>query len=192
MTSNAINILKNPPACAHLVFPCTDDDSIVDAIAVFASAGLEKNEPVVLIATAIHCAQVIVRLEAEGFNTRTLQRSDDLICISASDLMARFMVDGQADEKLFRQAVEEVVARARASVGNGRSRNVRAFGEMVSLLWRVDVTAASRLEELWNNVIEEHQLCLLCTYSLDGVGTHCSLPECLIASHSSNLAACGD
>jgi hypothetical protein len=185
-------MLKDPPACAHLVFPCTDDASIVSAITLFASAGLEKDEAVVLIATAEHCAQVTARLEAEAFDTRTLQRSDQLICIPAADLLAKFMVNGKPDEKLFGTAVEEIVIRAKASGRNRLPRKVRAFGEMVSLLWRVDVGVALRLEELWNSVIEKHQLSLLCTYSLDGVGTHCNLPESLVVPHTRDLAACTD
>jgi hypothetical protein len=69
---------------------------------------------------------------------------------------------------------------------------VRAFGEMVSLLWRVDTAAAVRLEELWNNVIEEHELALLCTYSLNGSDAHGALPACLVTPHSHDLATFAD
>jgi MEDS: MEthanogen/methylotroph, DcmR Sensory domain len=190
MTPNAISILRDPPRCAHLVFPCTDDRSIVDAITIFASAGLENEEAVVLVATEDHCTRVIARLEGEGFNTRALQRSNQLICAKASDTLSRFMVNGAPDEALFRDAVTEIVTRAKSSGVTGQPRNVRAFGEMVSLLWRVDVAVAARLEELWNNVIEEHQLALLCTYSLDGTHSHGALPECLVGAHSHDLATC--
>jgi hypothetical protein len=71
----------------------------------------------------------------------------------------------------------------------GEARKARAFGEMVSLRWRIDVAAAAQVEQLWNTVIEEHELALLCTYSLDGTDTHGTLPECLIGPHSHDLAA---
>jgi hypothetical protein len=192
MTSSAIAILTDPHPCAHLVFPCTDDQHIADAVTIFARAGLDKDEGVVIIATEDHCRVIIERLAADGFNIKSLQRTYQLICIGAADLLGRFMVDGMPDEKLFKASIEEIIGRAKGSAGKGHERKVRAFGEMVSLLWRVDTAAAVRLEELWNGVIEEHQLALLCTYSLDGVagGAHASLPECLLTSHSSNLALC--
>jgi hypothetical protein len=192
MTSNATALLIDPPACAHLVFPCTDEQNIVDAITLFARAGLEKDEAIILIATQDHCSLVLARLDSEGFSTRVLQRSNQLICLLASDLMSTFMVDGLPDEKAFRVVVGEIVRRARGSAGPGQERKVRAFGEMVSLLWRLDTVAAARLEELWNNVIEEHQLALLCTYSLDGSHPHHALPKCLVTPHSHNLATFAD
>jgi hypothetical protein len=192
MTSNAIAILTDPPACAHLVFPCTDEENIVEAITVFARAGLEKDEAIVLIATQEHCSLVAARLDSEGFDTKLLQRSSQLICLLASDLMSTFMLDGWPDEKAFRVIVGEIVRRAKASAGPGRERKVRAFGEMVSLLWRVDTAAAAGLEELWNNVIEEHQLALLCTYSLNGSHAHGALPDCLVTPHSHDLATFAD
>jgi hypothetical protein len=37
---------------------------------------------------------------------------------------------------------------------------------MVSQLRDKDLKATTRLEELWNEVIEEHSVSLLCTYAL--------------------------
>jgi hypothetical protein len=54
---------------------------------------------------------------------------------------------------------------------------------MVSLLWRVDVLAAARLEELWNEMIATHSVALLCTYALD-IGRHRYLPDSLMDAHS--------
>jgi hypothetical protein len=44
---------------------------------------------------------------------------------------------------------------------------VRAFGEIVSLLWRDGRRqAALRLEEMWNEAIGLHPLSLLCGYNV--------------------------
>jgi hypothetical protein len=44
---------------------------------------------------------------------------------------------------------------------------VRAFGEIVSLLWRDGKRqAALRLEEMWNEAIGLHPLSLLCGYNV--------------------------
>ena len=72
------------------------------------------------------------------------------------------MVDGWPDETRFRAVVRELLTRAR---GNGR--RVRAFGEMVALLWaRGDQGATVRLEYLW------HQLC-----NTDGFSLFCAYPR---------------
>ena len=56
---------------------------------------------------------------------------------------------------------------------------------MVSQLRTQNLTATTRLEELWNEVIEEHSVSLLCTYALNGASDH--IPEALIHLHSQNI-----
>jgi len=48
-----------------------------------------------------------------------------------------------------------------------------------------DLQATTRLEELWNEVIKEHSVALLCTYALDHAADH--LPETLIDLHSQSI-----
>ena len=188
MTPSSVAILKDPHPCGHIVFPYTDEGRVAEAVHIFVSAGLENDEAVVLIATDDHCNLFINKLSAEGYDVRALRRTEQLIVARAQDALARFMVDGMPDEQLFSNAVCEMIQRAKASGRNGRERRVRLFGEMVSLLWRVDPAAATRLEELWNGVIEKHKVSLLCTYTLDNGGAHCTLPECLTAPHSATVS----
>lgn len=57
-----------------------------------------------------------------------------------------------------------------ASVTDGRSR-VRAFGEMVALLWAEgNHGGAIRLEELWNDLQNSHSFALFCAYPMNGFG----------------------
>ena len=62
------------------------------------------------------------------------------------------------------------------------SRRVRVFGEMVDLLWRSNLPAAIRLEQLWSELIESANLSLFCAYSTSHV--HESFPEALRTPHS--------
>jgi hypothetical protein len=50
-----------------------------------------------------------------------------------------------------------------------------------------DLVATTRLEELWNEVINEHSVSLLCTYALQNADEH--LPKGLVELHSRNLEA---
>ena len=72
-------------------------------------------------------------------------------------------VDEQV-EALFERVMGDVLNRARR---NGRG--VRAFGEMVALLWaRGQSDATVRLEELWDAFCRRESLPLFCAYPRDG------------------------
>ena len=44
---------------------------------------------------------------------------------------------------------------------------IRAYGEMVDVLWKAGQTAAAiQLEMLWNQLAQTHQFALLCGYSM--------------------------
>ncbi len=86
------------------------------------------------------------------------------IAMSAETALARFMVNQWPDDQLFANFVTELIARAQQ---NGR--RVRAFGEMVALLWaRGDAAATVRLEHLWNQICRSHNFPLLCAYPKTG------------------------
>ena len=88
------------------------------------------------------------------------------------------------DEKAFKAIVGGIIGHAGAAATAGK---VRVFGEMVSLLWKTNLPAALRLEELWNEIIETHSIALMCTYDL-GATTRDDFPPALNAVHSHNLA----
>jgi hypothetical protein len=95
------------------------------------------------------------------------------------------MADGEPNEDLFKSTLGKLIARSGASVSNGHPTKVRVFGEMVSQLRSVDLTATTRLEELWNEVINRHSVALLCTYALHDADDH--IPRSLIALHTHNI-----
>jgi MEDS: MEthanogen/methylotroph, DcmR Sensory domain len=155
------------------------------AVSLFASAGLRDGEGVILIMSTDHCESIKLRLQLEGINAETYERSGQLICLTAEDLLATFIPDGALDEDLFKSTIARLIENARASVNGGRPVRVRAFGEMVSQLRNKDLKATTRLEELWNQVIADHSVSLLCTYALSDAGDH--LPEALVDLHSETI-----
>ena len=75
------------------------------------------------------------------------------------------MVRGWPDEELFQEVITGVLQRAQ---GSGR-RRVRAFGEMVALLWsRGEVAATVQLEHLWNRLCQQEGFSLFCAYPTVG------------------------
>ena len=73
-------------------------------------------------------------------------------------------------------------------------RPVRAYGEMVALLWEHgDVLAAIELEELWNDLGRELDFSLLCAYRSASVqgDEHAQALEQVRLLHSSELPGPG-
>jgi len=185
MNAHGAAILAHPHPCSHIVYPYTDENLVEQAVCLFASAGLRDDEGVILIMTTSHCDPMKLRLRMEGYNIAAYERSGQLTCVTTEDLLERFMVDGTLNENLFRSTIGELIVRARAGVRDGQHRRVRVFGEMVSQLRTINGTATTRLEELWNEIINEHSVSLLCTYALHNADDH--IPKALVELHSHNI-----
>jgi anti-sigma regulatory factor (Ser/Thr protein kinase) len=85
---------------------------------------------------------------------------DDIVWLDAEETLGRFMADGRIDHAAFDAVVGGVIGAAAAG-----GRPVRAFGEMVALLWqRGDVPGALELEGLWNRLGATLPFSLYCAY----------------------------
>jgi hypothetical protein len=182
MNPTAAETLTNPPPLSHIVYPYTDESQIVDAVSLFATVGFQRGEGVLLIMATIHCGPIRQRLEAQGFDLIELEASGKLICADAAGLLSTFMVGGVVDEDKYKKTIIGMIEKAKIGEG-GRARPVRAFGEMVDLLWRTDRQTTERLEELLNDLMESHSVRLLCAYWLADTKPS-DFPESLIARHS--------
>jgi hypothetical protein len=185
MDSRTASILANPHH-GHIVYPYTDDPSLVEAVGFYTSSGLDREGAVILIATEAHRSAIKRYLKSDG-NVDVLEASGQLSFLDAAELMSTFMVDGIPDPTLFKAGIRTLIERASRDERTGRSREVRLFGEMVSLLWPTNRAAAERLEELGNEVIEEYSIPILCGYSLNGPGRS-HLSESLLKAHSHTIA----
>ena len=150
--------------CEHVVQIYENDEAFLDLLTGYVHGGIAAGDSVVIIATASHLEFLNERLENAGLNILKLQSSNQYICLDAEHTLAKFMVNGWPDETLFNQVVSNVIVRAK---GNGRQ--VRAFGEMVAVLWaKGHVGATVRLEHLWNKFCESEAFCLFCAYPQSG------------------------
>jgi hypothetical protein len=96
-----------------------------------------------------------------------------LIFLDAHDTLARFMRNGMPDRLLFTNTVATILnllkhnTSLRSSLPSS-SICIRAYGEMVDILWgEGNAAAAIELEKLWNEVRCHHQFVLLCAYSIN-------------------------
>ena len=144
----------------HFVQFYQDDETLVDAVGGFIGAGLSAGESAIIIATPEHRAAIEGRIRAAGLDPAAASARQQFFSLDAAKTLSQFMVDGQPDPASFFRVVGSLVAR----VSSNRS-GLRAFGEMVALLWAEgNRHAAIRLEELWNELGREHRFSLFCAY----------------------------
>jgi PAS domain S-box-containing protein len=147
----------------HLVHFYEEDQSLIDSVAAFIGAALGAGEGAIVIATRAHREAIADKLIGQGVDLRTLVHRRQYVELDAAQTLNQFMVDGSPDEERFRAVVGNVIE----TTGKGR-RGLRAFGEMVALLWADrNGAAALRLEELWNELARTQSFCLLCAYPLN-------------------------
>jgi len=150
----------------HSVQFYESDDYLTGVVAGFLAEGLRMAAPLVVIATSAHRQAFTRRLAEDGFDVHGALESGQLLQLDARETLDRIMVDGVPDEERFRSHVGGSLEGAHTARPRAR---LRAYGEMVDLLWRDgNHDAAMRLEELWNGLAETHAFSLLCAYAMDG------------------------
>lgn len=154
--------LTQPSHASHIVQFYEDEGFLLDNVAQFVGAGLAAGEPTLIIAPEAHRRALSQRLKLNGFDVDRLARSGSLIVLDARETLSRFMVGSAPDWYRFLAVVGGVIEKALAGHSAGR---VRAYGEMVDLLWRDgNKQGAVRLEEMWNDLGKSHPFSLLCAY----------------------------
>jgi hypothetical protein len=148
----------------HVVQIYENDEVFLDLLAGFVSSGLHAGECAVVIATADHLTALNERLAGLGYSVPSLISQTQYIPLDAEETLSGFMVNDWPDEYLFHKVISEVLVKAKTN-----NRKVRAFGEMVAILWaKGQVGATVRLEHLWNKFCENEAFCLFCAYPQSG------------------------
>jgi hypothetical protein len=148
----------------HLLQIYENDDVFLNTLESFIENGILEGESVIIIATAQHIEQLDRRMILRGMNTAELIKSNCYIPLDAEDCLAKFMVNDWPDEELFMDMVTALLKRAQTN-----KRKVRAFGEMVAILWNQGHCGATvRLEYLWNQFCKKQAFCLFCAYPKSG------------------------
>jgi len=142
----------------------SNDAELLKSVTTFLSEGFRAGQPALVIATPEHRDAIKEALEAQRIDVNAARRLGDLVMMDAEETLATFMVDHAPVGSLFRRTVGDIIDQTL----RGRERTpVRAYGEMVNLLWQQGQTdAAIRLEVLWNNLAETHAFSLLCSYAV--------------------------
>lgn len=167
MTSCA-ELLDQVDPEAHLVQLYGSDDRLLARnVARFLAEGLRRGDGLLNIASPEHSGSVARLLQEErGYSKAVLEGR--LVFLDAQVTLDRLMVDGRPDEDLFAGIIGEALKGVQARAGH---MGVRAYGEMVGVLWKDgQYAAAVRLEELWNQLLKSSNIRLFCGYPIDVFG----------------------
>jgi signal transduction histidine kinase/ActR/RegA family two-component response regulator len=150
----------------HFVQFYESDGFLLNSLSGFIGTAINNGAPAVVVATKAHRDGLDELMRANGLDLTNALATGQYVPLDAAETLSKFMIEGLPEPRRF----NEVLGGVMTSVADGRSR-VRAFGEMVALLWAEGNHAgAIRLEELWNDLQKAHSFSLFCAYPMKGFG----------------------
>jgi hypothetical protein len=156
-------LLRSPGASDHIVQTYQDPAALAESVAEYLAAGLRAGEAGIVIARPEHQRLFAVALAQYGVDAQACLARGQLHLLDADETLARFMAGGMPQWKKFQEAVGGLIAEVRL-----QHQTVRAYGEMVDILWQQGSReAAIRLEEYWNDLGKLQTFSLFCAYFMD-------------------------
>jgi DcmR-like sensory protein len=175
-------LLNQPAAEEHFVqLYGNDDRHLTRNISRYLAEGLRRGDGLLVIATPEHRGSVVRQMSEERAYARAVLEGR-LVFLDAETTLSRFLVKGEPDRARFESVIGEALHGIRH---RGAHTGIRAYGEMVGVLWQAGQQAAAvRLEELWNELLHASDVSLFCAYPIDVFG-----PEFQAASLDAVLCA---
>lgn len=153
----------------HLAqFYADDSRQLARNVSKYFTDGFDAGCTAVLLATKDHQDAILADLSDHQWSPDALQREGLLHIFDAEQTLQRIVIDGWPDPERFETIVVKAVRDSAARMPNA---GVRAFGEIVGLLWECkQFPAAIRLEQMWNNFQSRERFGLFCAYPVDLLG----------------------
>jgi hypothetical protein len=148
----------------HVLQIYESDHAFIESLTGFVGGGIKAGDSVIVIATEPHLKALEQTLTRLGIHLESLISDHRYMPLSAENILEKFMVNGWPDEALFHQTVSGILAKAKK-----QGRKIRAFGEMVAVLWSQGMNGATvQLEHLWNKFSATEKFSLYCAYPRTG------------------------
>ena len=149
----------------HVVQFYDHDEELAERVAGYLLRTLEGDGVAIVIATEDHRREFEARLEQAGADLTAARDSGAYLAMDVSETVREFMAAGQLDQAAFDRVVGSKIRQA----GTG-GRPVRAYAEMIAMLWNHGlVNAAAQLETLWDELAKRSSFSLFCGYRADSV-----------------------
>jgi MEDS: MEthanogen/methylotroph, DcmR Sensory domain len=173
----------------HAVRFYKNTESLALVVAEFIAQGVATGQPSVLIATSSHSAAIERAIGALGIDIAALRAAHRFTVLDADAVLHEILVDGMPSAERFRAVMTPVIEEAAAKADG---QPVRAYGEMVDVLWKAGRTlAATRLEILWNSLHNAHHFALLCGYAMGNFYEDAAIDE-ICGHHTHVMSASGE
>src|SRR5689334_17497 len=111
----------------HAVHFYDTEDFLFEAVASFFEEGLRAGHPAIMIATDAHRDGFANALKTKGLDDK------HIVCADARETLATFMNGAMPDVDAFRASIGGLIKK---TANGGGPSSIRAYGEMVDLLWR--------------------------------------------------------
>ena len=158
-------VLEQPALGDHIVQVYQDREFLAEAVAEYIGTALQRGEAAIVIARPEHLSAFEHHLALRGCNVDTMRQSGQLCSLDAQATLDQLMLGGEPQWTPFHQVVGGLIARTRLQFPA-----VRAYGEMVDILWQAGRRdAAIRLEEFWNELGRRQTFSLFCAYYMDNL-----------------------
>lgn len=163
-------------AGTHAVQLYEEDAFLVEILAHVVGDALENGDAVVTLATRRHQEALDERLALRRIDVGAARDLERYVTLDAETTVAALTADGEIGPDQFDRTIVPALDRAAHATVSGR---VRAFGELVSVLWtRGRRDAALELEALWEREQARRRgMSLLCAYPLTAFGSADDTPR---------------
>lgn len=157
---SAVDQVCSVESGAHFVQIYENNESLIDCVFAFFEKGFDAGEVALVILTRTHRAALEAKFTSAGYDVSELKKSGKYAPFDAAETLGLFMHDGHPETSRFNALVGGLIKSAEQ-----RGTGVRAFGEMVAILWdEGNREGAIALERLWNDLAKEHSFTLFCAY----------------------------
>jgi hypothetical protein len=156
-------VLTDPISGNHIVKVCRDDAERINSVAQYVNEGLTNGEAVAIIARPPLRKALNDFLVTQGFDLQSCKDQGKIEFFDAEFLLLSLRFDDGIDAEAFEKFVSHPLM-----VMKQKYDKIRAFGEMVDVLWQKGAyDEAMQLKDRWNDLFKKIEFSLLCTYSLN-------------------------
>ncbi len=149
----------------HVVQFYGRDEELAERVTGYLLGALDNGSVAIVIATPEHRREFETRLGRADVDLAAARDDGSYLALDAGQTLTELMTADTLDPAAFDRVIGTLIRRAGAA-----GWPVRAFGEMVALLWDDGlVNAAVQLEAMWEELCRRHPFSLFCGYRADSV-----------------------
>jgi len=142
------------------------DSVLLESFSRFIIPALEAGYAAIVLATKSHRESLVQRLKAAGFDVDNAMQQGTYFSLDAADMLLTIMTRGVPDVARFFEGLCGLIESAAKATKKEHPR-IAICGECVGLLCALrNVTAAIQLEKAGNELIQKHNVDILCAYPL--------------------------